>query len=210
VKGGPQGPPFFSPAPPTKAIEQPLLGKGEPRAAYTAFTEGAPRKKMPFNGTHLLENLSGALSFRDGAARAKALEGDRREAIALYEKLLRPDISLKWTAPLEPRYHVELARLHRALGQRAKASRHCPKSSVALVRRRSRFARARGSGKVPRRFLSGLELEETPQNLFLPQRRRDTARRSPFGCGFAALRDESACWGTFFGIGDGDAALALQ
>lgn len=101
-----------------------LLANGEPRAAYTTFTDGEPHKKMPFNITRLFENLSGSLSFRDGAARAKALEGERRDAIALYEKLLQPDISLKWTAPLEPRYHVELARLHHALGERETASRH--------------------------------------------------------------------------------------
>ncbi len=101
-----------------------LLARGDTRDAYTAFTDGAPQQKMIFNVTHLFENLSGALSLRDGAARAKALAGDRREAIALYEKLLRHDIGQKWTAPLEPRYHMELARLHRELGEREKASRH--------------------------------------------------------------------------------------
>ena len=101
-----------------------LLARGDAHGAYTAFTDGAPRQKMIFNVTHLFENLSGALSFRDGAARAKALAGDRREAIALYEKLVRPDIGQKWTAPLEPRYHMELARLHRELGDREQASRH--------------------------------------------------------------------------------------
>lgn len=101
-----------------------LLARGDSRGAYTAFTDGAPERKMIFNVTHLFQNLSGALSFRDGAARAKALGGDRREAIALYEKLVRPDIGQKWTAPLEPRYHMELARLHNELGDREQASQH--------------------------------------------------------------------------------------
>lgn len=101
-----------------------LLVDGDARGAYTAFTNGAPQQKMMFNVTHLFQNLSGALSFRDGAARAKAQGGHRREAIALYEKLVRPDIGQKWTAPLEPRYYMELARLHRDLGEREKASSH--------------------------------------------------------------------------------------
>ena len=101
-----------------------LLARGDTRSAYTAFTDGTPQQKMIFNVTNLFQNLSGALSFRDGAARAKALGGERREAIALYEKLVRPDIGQKWTAPLEPRFHMELARLHRELGERATASRH--------------------------------------------------------------------------------------
>ena len=101
-----------------------LLARGDARGAYTAFTDGAPQQKMMFNVSHLFENLSGALSFRDGAARAKALGGDRREAIALYENLVRPGIGQPWTAPLEPRYHMELARLHRELGDREQASRH--------------------------------------------------------------------------------------
>lgn len=101
-----------------------LLARGDARGAYNAFVEGAPSNKMVFNVTHLLENLTGALSFRDGAARAKVLEGDRRDAIALYNKLLRPDIAQKWTAPIETRYHVELARLHRDLGEQEEASRH--------------------------------------------------------------------------------------
>jgi DNA-binding winged helix-turn-helix (wHTH) protein/tetratricopeptide (TPR) repeat protein len=101
-----------------------LLAQGDAQAAYTAFAEGTPETKMPFNVTHLLENMTGALSFRDGAARAKTASGERREAIALYERLLRPDLGQKWTAPLEPRYHMELARLHRDLGEREKAADH--------------------------------------------------------------------------------------
>jgi len=101
-----------------------LLARNDAKGAYTAFTKGEPVQKMSFNVTQLLPSLSGGLSFRDGAARAKALDGNAEEAIAIYEKLLRPDISLMWTAPLEPRYHIALARLHRERGEREQASKH--------------------------------------------------------------------------------------
>ncbi len=100
------------------------LASGDPRAAYASFTQGEPRHKLPFNVTQLLSNLGGSLIFRDGAARSKALEGDRRAAIEIYRELLRPDIGHKWTAVLEPRYHLELARLERQEGQEGEAMKH--------------------------------------------------------------------------------------
>lgn len=100
------------------------LGQRDPASAYQAFSEGIPERKMPFNVLRLFDDLTGSLSLRDGTARAKALEGDRSAAIEIYERLLRPDIGLMWTAMLEPRYHLALARLHRDNGDRAQASRH--------------------------------------------------------------------------------------
>jgi tetratricopeptide (TPR) repeat protein/TolB-like protein len=100
------------------------LASGDPRAAYASFIEGEPRHKLVFNVTQLLTNLGASLIFRDGAARAKALEGDRRAAIEMYRELLRPDIGHKWTAVLEPRFHLELARLERQEGQRDQAMKH--------------------------------------------------------------------------------------
>lgn len=100
------------------------LASGDPRAAYASFNQGEPRHKLMFNVTKPLENLGGSLIFRDGAARSKALEGDRRTAIEIYRELLRPDIGHKWTAVLEPRFHLELARLERQDGQHAQAMRH--------------------------------------------------------------------------------------
>ncbi|HSF14141.1 MAG TPA: tetratricopeptide repeat protein [Vicinamibacteria bacterium] len=100
------------------------LGRNDPRAAFTAFDEGTPRRKMEFNVTKLLEDLGGSLPFRDGAARAKALQGDYERAVELYERLLRPGIGQVWTAMLEPRYHLELARLHRENGNKGEASKH--------------------------------------------------------------------------------------
>ncbi|HXV65008.1 MAG TPA: winged helix-turn-helix domain-containing protein [Vicinamibacteria bacterium] len=100
------------------------LSRNDPRAAFTAFDEGTPRRKMEFNVIHLFENLGGSLPFRDGAARAKALQGDYRRAVELYERLLHPGIGQVWTAMLEPRYHLELARLHRENGNAGEASKH--------------------------------------------------------------------------------------
>ncbi len=100
------------------------LASGDPRAAYASFTQGEPTHKLMFNVTQLLSSLGGSLSFRDGAARSKALEGDRRLAIEIYRELLRPDIGHKWTAVLEPRFHLELARLELQEGQHAEAIKH--------------------------------------------------------------------------------------
>ncbi len=100
------------------------LASGDPRAAYASFTQGEPRHKLQFNVTKLFENLGGSLTFRDGAARAKAHTGDRRAAIEAYRELLRPDIGQKWTAVLEPRFHLELARLERLEGDAAQAIEH--------------------------------------------------------------------------------------
>jgi DNA-binding winged helix-turn-helix (wHTH) protein/tetratricopeptide (TPR) repeat protein len=100
------------------------LASGDPRAAYASFTQGEPRHKMMFNVNQVLEDLGGSLIFRDGPARAKALEGDRSAAIEIYRELLRPDIGHKWTAVLEPRFYLELARLEDREGQVTEARKH--------------------------------------------------------------------------------------
>jgi tetratricopeptide (TPR) repeat protein len=100
------------------------LASGDPRAAYASFTQGEPRHKMTFNVNHVLEDLGGSLIFRDGPARSKALEGDRSAAIEIYRELLRPDIGHKWTAVLEPRFYLELARLEHRDGQEVEARKH--------------------------------------------------------------------------------------
>jgi DNA-binding winged helix-turn-helix (wHTH) protein/tetratricopeptide (TPR) repeat protein/TolB-like protein len=100
------------------------LASGDPRAAYASFTQGEPRHKLPFNVTKLFENIGGSLIFRDGAARAKTAGGERGAAIEIYREILRPDIGQKWTAVLEPRFHLELARLASAEGDAAEALEH--------------------------------------------------------------------------------------
>jgi DNA-binding winged helix-turn-helix (wHTH) protein/TolB-like protein len=99
------------------------LASGDARAAYSAFNQGEPSQKLPFNVTRVMESLGSNLIFRDGAARAKALAGDRRTAAYLYRELLKPDIGQKWTAVLEPRFHLALARLSRDEGEREEAVR---------------------------------------------------------------------------------------
>ncbi len=100
------------------------LASGDARAAYASFTQGEPRHKLLFTVTKVLSNLGGSLIFRDGAARSKALQGDRLAAIHMYRDLLRPDIGHRWTAVLEPRFYLELARLEREVGQGAQAVKH--------------------------------------------------------------------------------------
>ncbi len=100
------------------------LGSGDTEAAYSAFTQGEPEQKFMFSVNRMLDTLGGSLIFRDGPARAKALAGDRAAAIELYQELLRPDIGQKWTAVLEPRFELALARLERDGGQPQEASRH--------------------------------------------------------------------------------------
>jgi tetratricopeptide (TPR) repeat protein len=100
------------------------LASGDAEAAYSAFTQGEPDRKLMFSVNRMLDSLGGSLIFRDGPARAKALSGDRRAAIELYQDLLRPDIGQKWTAVLEPRFELALARLERDGGKSKEASRH--------------------------------------------------------------------------------------
>jgi hypothetical protein len=62
------------------------------------------------------------LPFRDGLARVRAAQGDLKGAIEIYRRLLTPeDIGQKWTAMLEPRFVLELARLLDRTGDRAAA-----------------------------------------------------------------------------------------
>ncbi|OFW07926.1 MAG: hypothetical protein A3H96_24070 [Acidobacteria bacterium RIFCSPLOWO2_02_FULL_67_36] len=98
------------------------LAGGDLSTAETAFTAGEPRIKMEFNLSALPPTiLSNYSPSRDGLARVKKARGDLRGAIEIYRKLLVPDISSKWTAVLEPRYVLELARLLEQSGDAARA-----------------------------------------------------------------------------------------
>jgi tetratricopeptide (TPR) repeat protein len=91
------------------------LAANDLAAAEAAFIAGEPRIKMTFSfggfpgiiGTMLANNLP----FHDGLARVKKAQGDLPGAIAIYRDLLTPGMSSKWTAWLEPRYVLRLARL---------------------------------------------------------------------------------------------------
>jgi adenylate cyclase len=100
------------------------LASEDPRAALTAFEEGEPKQKLTFSVATLFENLGGSLIFRDGPARARMSAGDDEAALEAYRELLRPDIGQKWTALLEPRYYLELARLEKKAGAREEAAEH--------------------------------------------------------------------------------------
>jgi tetratricopeptide (TPR) repeat protein len=65
--------------------------------------------------------LANNLTLRDGIARVRKARGDVRGAIEIYQRLLVTDIGSKWTAMLEPRYVLELARLLEQAGDRAAA-----------------------------------------------------------------------------------------
>jgi len=91
------------------------LAAGDLRAAEAAFAAGEPAVKMPFSlggPAGIVETiLNNCLISRDGRARVKKAQGDLRGAIDIYRDLLTPGMSSKWTAMLEPRYVLRLARL---------------------------------------------------------------------------------------------------
>jgi tetratricopeptide (TPR) repeat protein/TolB-like protein/predicted Ser/Thr protein kinase len=95
---------------------------GDLAAAESAFSAGEPEFKMFFNiGTSVESVFTNNLPFRDGLARVKRAQGDLPGAIEIYRKLNRPDIRSKWTAMLEPRYVLEVARLLDQTGDEAAA-----------------------------------------------------------------------------------------
>lgn len=95
---------------------------GDLAAAEAAFSASEPELKGRFLGSDPWTNVfDNHLSFRDGQARVKKARGDLTRAIEIYRNLLAPDISQKWTAVLEPRYVLELARLLDQAGDKAAA-----------------------------------------------------------------------------------------
>ena len=88
------------------------LAAGDLTSAEEAFTKAEPKLKMFFNmGSGAQNILPNNSTLRDGLARVKKAQGDLAGAISIYRELLTSDISSKWTAMLEPRYVLELARL---------------------------------------------------------------------------------------------------
>jgi len=95
------------------------LAAGDLASAESAFAAGEPELKMFFsNGNAPVSTFANNLPFRDGRARVKKAQGDLAGAIEIYRGLLTPDIANKWTALLEPRYVLELARLLDQQGQK--------------------------------------------------------------------------------------------
>jgi eukaryotic-like serine/threonine-protein kinase len=98
------------------------LARGDLAAAEQAFASADPPLKIFFSmgapSTSLVRN---SFPFRDGAARLQAARGNLDAAIDTYRRLLTPDLSQKWTAILEPRLVLQLARLLDKKGDRASA-----------------------------------------------------------------------------------------
>ncbi|HEX9725554.1 MAG TPA: protein kinase [Vicinamibacteria bacterium] len=97
------------------------LSAGDLAEAEKAFAAGEPTVKMFFSNGNVVSVFANNLPFRDGRARAKKAQGDLAGAIDIYRGLLTPDIANKWTAMLEPRYVLELARLLDQTGQKEAA-----------------------------------------------------------------------------------------
>ena len=100
------------------------LASGNPDDAEIAFARGEPERKMWSNFNQMGKTtFANGLPFRDGLARAAAARGDKAEAIARYQALLTADEESRWTAFLEPRYVLQLARLLDSSGERSEARR---------------------------------------------------------------------------------------
>jgi tetratricopeptide (TPR) repeat protein len=97
------------------------LATGKSADAAAAFAAGEPPRKMPMARVSIGTQLSifaNDLLIRDGRARALVAQGRDAEAIQLYRDLLTPSRTSKWTAMLEPRYVLALAKLLDKTGQR--------------------------------------------------------------------------------------------
>ena len=87
------------------------LSSGDPATAASAFSAGEPEIRSYFSNGNPFGSVFANLSLRDGPARARQTAGDWVGATEIYRQILRPDISQKWTAVLEPRHVLEMARL---------------------------------------------------------------------------------------------------
>jgi eukaryotic-like serine/threonine-protein kinase len=85
---------------------------GDLVAAERAFLAAEPKSKILFEREAMGRTIFlNDPSSRDGLARVRMARGDLRGAIEIYRKLITPDISSKWTAVVQPRYVLALARL---------------------------------------------------------------------------------------------------
>jgi tetratricopeptide (TPR) repeat protein/TolB-like protein len=96
------------------------LARGDAMGAAKAFAAG----ELPQRGISLGvpgSVLTNNLIIRDGPARAASARDDIPAAIEIYRRLLANGPDLKWIALYEPRYVLQLARLHQRAGDRASA-----------------------------------------------------------------------------------------
>ena len=98
------------------------LARGDLASAQQAFADAEPPVKMTFNmGGPSATLARNSLPFRDGAARVLLARGNLDGAIDAYRRLLALDLSQKWTAIVEPRMVLQLARLLDKKGDRTAA-----------------------------------------------------------------------------------------
>ena len=100
------------------------LAANDVAAATKAFTSAEPPVKMVFARTGSAVPLgffANNLILRDGRARAAIAAGRNDEAIAIYRGLLTPGRANKWTAMLDPRHVLALARVLDKAGRKAEA-----------------------------------------------------------------------------------------
>jgi serine/threonine protein kinase/tetratricopeptide (TPR) repeat protein len=98
------------------------LARGDLSASEQAFASADPPLKMYFSmGSPSTTLVRNSFPFRDGAARLQAARGNVDGAIDIYRRLLTPDLSQKWTAILEPRLVLQLARVLDKKGDRTAA-----------------------------------------------------------------------------------------
>jgi predicted Zn-dependent protease len=99
------------------------LASDDLAAAEQAFASADPPIKMWFSmggpSTSIVRN---AFPFRDGAARVQLARGNVDGAIESYRRLLALDVAQKWTAVVEPRLVLQLARALERNGDRAAAA----------------------------------------------------------------------------------------
>ena len=90
------------------------LASGDAAAAERIYAGGTPERRMFFARQLYFFTQSVFANntiLRDGAARIAAAQGRTSEAIARYRRLLSHGPDQPWTAALEPRYVLALARL---------------------------------------------------------------------------------------------------
>jgi tetratricopeptide (TPR) repeat protein len=98
------------------------LARGDLAEAQQAFAAAEPPLKMFFSiGGPSATLARNSYPFRDGAARVLMARGNIDGAIESYRRLLALDLSQKWTAIVEPRMVLQLARLLDKKGDRAAA-----------------------------------------------------------------------------------------
>lgn len=87
------------------------LAAGDPSSAGEAFSKRNQDLKTLWRNAELRGAAVNNLPFRDGLARVLKAQGKLNEAIETYRRLNIADPASKWTAVVEPRYILELARL---------------------------------------------------------------------------------------------------